>query len=371
MRFLHLSDLHLGRRLQDVSLLEDQQYILQQILDLVGDRMPDAVLIAGDVYDKAVPSAEAVRLLDWFLTELAKRDIPVLMVSGNHDSAERLSFGAQLLSNSKVFVSSVFEGPEAPLTLYDEVGEVLVYMLPFIKPVHVRRVFPEAEAADYTEAVRAVIDAWNPDPAKRNVLIAHQFVSGGLRSESEAISIGGLDDVSGEILDVFDYVALGHLHRAQSVGRETIRYCGTPLAYSFSEGDRVKTVTWVEMEEKGTVRIEQTELVPLRAVETVKGSFEQILRGESEKYLRIILTDDQDIPNALTRLRYRYPNLLRLEYDNMRTRMLDQMETIAEETVSPIRLLEDFYEFRNGRAMDEEQRKLSLAWMEEIWEEET
>lgn len=370
MKFLHLSDLHLGRRLQDASLLEDQQYILQQILDLIEVGKPDAVLIAGDVYDKAVPSAEAVRLLDWFLTGLAKRDIPVLLVSGNHDSTERLSFGAQLLSNSKVYVSSVFEGAESPLTLRDEMGEVQVYMLPFIKPVHVRRVFPEAEVTDYTEAVRAVIDAWNPDPTKRNVLIAHQFVSGGLRSESEAISVGGLDDISGEILDIFDYVALGHLHRAQSVGRDTIRYCGTPLAYSFSEGDQIKTVTWVEMKEKGTVRIQQSELIPLRAVETVKGSFDEINQGTSDHYLRIILTDDQDISNALSRLRYRYPNLLRLEYDNMRTRMLDQMETTAEETVSPIRLLEDFYESRNGKAMDEEQRKLALSWMEEIWEEE-
>lgn len=371
MKFLHLSDLHLGRRLQDVSLLEDQQYILQQILDLIQDRKPDAVLIAGDIYDKAVPSAEAVRLLDWFLTELAKHHVPVLMVSGNHDSAERLSFGAQLLCNSSVYVSSVFEGAEPPVTLQDEQGEVRVYMLPFIKPVHVRRVFPEAEVTDYTEAVRTVIDAWAPDPTKRNVLITHQFVSGGLRSESEAISVGGLDDVSGEILEVFDYVALGHLHRAQSVGRETIRYCGTPLAYAFSEGDQTKSVTWVELNEKGVVRVQKSELAPLRSVETVKGSFDQINQGTSENYLRIILTDDQDIPNALSRLRYRYPNLLRLEYDNMRTRMLDQVEAVAEETVSPIRLLEDFYESRNGKAMDEEQRNLSLAWMEEIWEEES
>jgi len=365
-----LSDLHLGRRLQEVSLLEDQQHILQQILNLIGEHHPDAVLLAGDVYDKAVPSAEAVRLLDWFLTELADRNLPVLMVSGNHDSAERLSFGAQLLSNSQVYVSSVFEGAEQPLKLQDAWGEVRVYMLPFVKPVHVRRVFPDAEIADYTDAVQTVIDVWNPDPAVRNLLIAHQFVSGALRSESENISIGGLDDVSAGILDVFDYVALGHLHRAQSVSKETIRYCGTPLAYSFSEGNQTKSVTWVELEEKGTVRIWETVLQPLHDVQTIKGPFDRIMEQTSENYLCVILTDEEDVPNALSRLRYRYPNLLRLEYDNLRTRMMEQIEVGAEEIASPIQLLDSFYESRNGKPMDEEQKKLSLAWMEEIWEEE-
>lgn len=370
MKLLHLSDLHLGRRLHDVSLLEDQQYILQQILDLLDQNHADAVLIAGDIYDKAVPSGEAVRLLDWFLTRLADRDIPVLIVSGNHDSAERLSFGARLLNSRKIHVSSLFEGPKDPVILYDHYGEVRIYLLPFVKPVHVRRVFPEAEITNYTEAVQTVVDAWNLDQRKRNVLVAHQFVTGAVRSESESISIGGLDDVSGEVLEAFDYVALGHLHRQQNVGQDKIRYSGTPLAYSFSEGDREKSVTWVELGDKGQITIEQTILHPLHGVRTCKGSFEALLQESSADYMRIILTDDDDVPNALARLRYRYPNLLRLEYDNVRTRTAEIIDPTEGEMISPMQLLEDFYQLRNGKPMEDEQRQMSLAWMEEIWEGE-
>lgn len=368
MKFLHISDLHLGRRLQEVSLLEDQQYILQQILDLVDQKCADAVLIAGDVYDKAVPSGEAVRLLDWFLTQLAERELPVLLVSGNHDSAERLSFGARLMNSRQIYVSSLFEEPEPPVILWDSHGEVRVYLLPFVKPIHVRRAFPDAEITDYTEAVQTVVNAWNLDLSKRNILVTHQFVTGAVRSESESISIGGLDDVSGEVLEAFDYVALGHLHRAQQVGREWIRYSGTPLAYSFSEGDQEKTVTWLELGVKGRIDVWQEVLMPLRSVSTRRGKFMELLQDSSEDYLRIILTDDDDIPNALARLRYRYPNLLRLEYDNARTRAMATAEPTAGEVLSPLQLLEDFYQLRNGRPMDEMQRIMSQAWMEEIWE---
>lgn len=367
MVFLHLSDLHLGRRLYDVSLLPDQQTILQQILKLLDGKKADAVLLAGDIYDKPVPSAEAVRLLDWFLTELSERNIPVLLVSGNHDSAERLAFGAKLLDRGGVYVSPVLETVTEPVVLRDAYGPVHVYLLPFVKPVHVRRVFPEAEIEDYTQAVETVIKAWSPDPAVRNVLVAHQLVTGGVRSESETLSIGGLDDVDASVFEPFDYVALGHLHKAQTVFRDTISYCGTPLAYSFSEEEQ-KSVTWVELGEKGQVSVTQTKLTPQHPVRTVKGTFEELLEGQSEDYLRIVLLDEDDIPYAMPRLRTRYPNLLRLEYDNLRTKLQSQLEPLGKESLSPLQLLEDFYESRNGRPMAEELRSMARAWMEEIWE---
>lgn len=369
MIFLHLSDLHLGRRLHDVSLLEDQQVILGQILELLDSHGADAVLIAGDVYDKAIPSAEAVRLLDWFLTALADRDLPVFLVSGNHDSAERLAFGARLLDRRKLYVSPVFEHAAEPVVLHDEYGEIRVHLLPFVKPVHVRRVYSEATVESYTDAIQTVVDAWQIDPEVRNILIAHQFVTGAVRSESETVSIGGLDDVSASVFTPFDYTALGHLHTAQNVAAN-IRYCGTPLAYSFSEGDRDKTVTWVELGEKGQITVSETALKPLHAVHTIKGSFETLLEGSSEDYLRIILTDEEDTPNALTRLRYRYPNLLRLEYDNRRTRTQALLEPVQASELSPMQLLEDFFQSRNDQPMSEDQRQLAKAWMEQIWEEE-
>jgi len=370
VKFLHLSDLHLGRKLHDISLLEDQQFILQQILDLVRKQRPDTVLIAGDVYDKSVPSVEAVRLLDWFLTTLREMGLTVLMVSGNHDSPERLAFGAKLLDGQKVHISPVFEKTEEPVVLHDNHGEVRVYLLPFVKPIHVRRAFPEAEIFTYTDAIKTVIDAWHIDTDVRNILVAHQFVTGAERSESERISIGGLDDVSAEVFRPFDYVALGHLHRAQAVGGAHICYAGTPLAYSFSEGDREKTVTWIDCQEKGTVTVSHTVLVPRRPVQTKVGYFHELLQERSDSYLRIILKDEEDIPNAWSRLRYCYPEMVRLEYDNLRMKARLLEEPAAEETVMPLDLLERFYQQRNGMCMEESQRAMAKLWMEEIWEDD-
>ena len=371
MKFLHLSDLHLGRRLYDASLLEDQYAILQQILELLDSHDADAVLLAGDIYDKPVPSAEAVRLLDWFLTQLSDRKLPVVLVSGNHDSAERLAFGAQLLGNSKIFVSPVFDTPAEPVILHDDFGEVRVYLLPFVKPIHVRRAMTEITAETYTDAVEAVVAAWSPDSSCRNVLVAHQLVTGGIRSESESISIGGLDDVSAAVFAPFDYVALGHLHRAQQVHRPEIRYSGSPLAYSFSEGDCAKTVTWVELGEKGNVTISETPLIPLHCVSTLRTTFHKAMQGRSEDYLRIILLDEEDIPNALGQLRDRYPNLLRLEYDNLRTRTQSKLDPLTEEHLSPMDLLQRFYQLQNNQPMSREQTDLAKSWMEQIWEDET
>jgi len=369
MRLLHLSDLHLGRRLFEVSLLEDQFHILSQILHMLDETPADGVILAGDLYDKAVPSAEAVRLLDWFLTQLAERDLLVLAISGNHDSAERLHFASRLLRSRQVHMAALFDGVEPPVVFWDSHGPVNVYLLPFIKPIHVRRCYPEETVETYTDAVKAVIDRWNPDPQQRNILVAHQLVTGSRRSESEVVSIGGLDDVNGAVLGCFDYVALGHLHTAQTMG-ERLHYCGTPLAYSFSES-QPKSVTWVELGEKGSVRLEQTPLEPLRILRTEKGNFEELMRlPASEDFLRVILTDEDDVVHAMRRLQERFPNLLRLEYDNIRTRTQLQTELTQEELPDPLTLVEQFYEQQNGQPMSEAQRKLSMELIEKIWGDE-
>lgn len=370
MRFLHLSDLHLGRRLYDLSLLEDQRLILEQILERLDQKGTDGVLLAGDLYDKAVPSTEAVTLLDWFLTQLAQRKTPVFLVSGNHDSPERLAFGAQLLRSRNVHISPVFQGAQPPVELADAYGPLRVYLLPFVKPVHVRRVWPEAQIETYTDAVRTVIRHWDLDPDCRNVLVAHQLVTGALRCESESLSIGGLDDVDAQVFQAFDYVALGHLHRPQFVGGTgRIRYCGTPLAYSFSEADQEKTVTWVDLGEKGQVTVTAEALVPPHPVRSLRGPFSELIQGSSEDYLRVLLTDETDIPNALARLRAVYPNLLRLEYDNLRTRTVQALEPVETGRLSPLSLLEEFYRLRNNQPMCEAQRDLAAALMKEIWED--
>ena len=253
MRFAHLSDLHLGKRVCEFSMLEDQKYILEQILALLDAHPVDGVLLAGDLYDKPVPPAEAVRLLDWFLTQLAARGLPVFAISGNHDSADRVAFGAALLETSRVYVSPVFSGAPQPIYLADEHGPVDVYLLPFLKPASVRHVWPDEPIESYNDALACVLRHCTPDPGHRSLLVAHQFVAGAAACESEEPSVGGLDCVDAALFDAFDYVALGHLHSPQKVGRDAVRYCGTPLKYSFSEAGQHKSATFVELGTKGEV----------------------------------------------------------------------------------------------------------------------
>ena len=229
MKIMHLSDLHLGKRVNEFSMLEDQEYILTKIINIIDEQEPQVVIIAGDVYDKSVPSAEAVELFDDFLVRLSKRNLKVFVISGNHDSAERIAFGGRLMDKSGIYMSPVYNGKVEPITLADDYGEVNFYMLPFVKPSNVRRFYPEYEIGSYTDAIKAAIDTMNMDANKRNVLITHQFVTGALRSESEEISVGGTDNVDANVFEDFDYVALGHIHRAQKCGSEFIRYSGTPL----------------------------------------------------------------------------------------------------------------------------------------------
>ena len=376
MRFLHLSDLHLGKRVCEFSMLDDQRYILEQILSLLDARPVDGVLLAGDLYDKPVPPAEAVRLLDWFLTELAARRLPVFAVSGNHDSADRIAFGAQLLAGSRVYVSPVFAAPPAPITLTDEYGPVDIWLLPFLKPAAVRHVFPDEKIESYNDAIGCVLNACTPDPARRNVLVAHQFVAGAACCESEEVSVGGVDSVDASLFDAFDYVALGHLHSPQKVGRDAVRYCGTPLKYSFSEADQHKSATFVEFGLKGEVSITTAPLTPKHDLREVRGSYMELTDRRNydgtavDDYLHITLTDEQDVPDALARLRVIYPNLMRLDYDNLRTRE-DQEITAPEraESITPLEHFSAFYQLQNNQPLTAEQAAFCQQLIEEIWKE--
>ena len=376
MKLLHLSDLHLGKRVNEFSMIDDQRHVLDQILRVIDAERPDAVLIAGDVYDKPVPTAEAVALLDWFLVELSGRQLQVFVISGNHDSAERMAFGGRLMEQSGVHLAPVYDGTVARWTLTDEHGPVHLYLLPFVKPVHVRRCFPEREIETYTDAVAAAVEAMDVDPAARNVLVTHQFVTGAARCESEEVSVGGADNVDASVFDGFDYVALGHLHGPQTVGRETVRYCGTPLKYSFSEAHHKKSVTVVELGEKGIVAVRTVPLTPRRDLVELRGAYEEVTRrdfyegnGYQDSYVHITLTDEEDVPDALGKLRLIYPYLMKLDYDNQRTHAAGVGDEGGDlQRKSPMELLEEFYAMQNGQPMGQEQRQFARQLMERIWE---
>ena len=375
MKLIHLSDLHIGKRVHEVSMTEDQEYILTKIVQIIDDERADAVLIAGDVYDKSVPSAEAVTLFDDFLCRLAKRGIPVLIISGNHDSPERLAFGGRLLESSGIHISPVYDGKLTPITLEDRHGSVDFWLLPFIKPIHARRFFPEETIESYTDAVRAALAAIPMDPERRNVLLTHQFVTGAATCGSEELSVGGSDNVDASVFDAFDYVALGHIHGPQNIGTNRIRYCGTPLKYSFSEADHYKSVTLVELGRKGDLTLRTLPLTPKRDLRQVRGTFAQLTDPEhyrhknTEDYLHIILTDEEDIPEAIGKLRLVYPNILKLSYDNTRTRE-DQVIGDAGDvrSRSPLELFGELYELQNNQPMSEEQEEFLTQLMEKIWE---
>ena len=376
MKLIHLSDLHLGKRVNEFSMLEDQAFILQEILRIIDEEQPQAVLLAGDIYDKSVPSGEAVQLFDGFLWELSSRKLQVFVISGNHDSPERLSFGGRLMEGSGIHLAPVYSGKVEPVVLEDAYGPVNVYLLPFLKPAHVRRYFPEEEIGTYTEALGKAVEALEIHKEQRNVLVTHQFVTGASRSDSEEISVGGSDNVDASVFDDFDYVALGHIHGPQNIGSPRIRYCGTPLKYSFSEVGQQKSVTVAELKEKGTLEVTARPLTPLRDLREIRGSYLEVTaksfyEGRNrEDYLHITLTDEEDVPDGAAKLRVIYPNLMRLDYDNARTRSRNLPEGAEEPAAKPpLELFEEFYERQNNQPMTEEQIRFSRELMETIWED--
>ena len=375
MKLLHLSDLHLGKRVNEFSMIEDQKYILKEILTIVNEEKPDGVLIAGDVYDKSVPSEDAMKLWDEFLISLAGKKVPVFAISGNHDSAIRFSDHGQLVDLAGIHLSPVYNGKATCFTLEDSEGPVNIYLLPFIKPVIMKALFPDKEIADYTDACRVAIEEMQVDQTERNVLLAHQFVTGATRCESEDVSVGGLDNVDASVFDAFDYVALGHIHGKQRIGRDTLRYCGTPLKYSFSEKDHKKSVTVVELGKKGDVTISEIPLKPLHDLREIRGTYDELTNKKNYEgtdtadYIHAVLTDENDVIDAVAKLRTIYPNLMKLSYDNKRTQSQQVIDDAQDvENKSPLELFEEFYEKQNNQPMSDEQRNFVTGCIESVWE---
>ena len=375
MKLIHLSDLHIGKRVNEVSMIEDQEFILLQILQIIDDEKADAVLIAGDVYDKSVPSAEAVTLFDDFLCRMAKRKIPTLIISGNHDSPERLAFGNRLMELGGIHISPVYDGNVRSVTLTDEHGEAVFWLLPFIKPTHVKRFYPDAGIESYTDAVRVAVEKMGIDTAKRNVLLTHQFVTGASTCESEELSVGGSDNVDTSVFEGFDYVALGHLHGPQNIGSNRVRYCGTMLKYSLSEAAHHKSVTVVNLGAKGDLELQLRPLMPRHDLRQIRGTFAQLTDKSfyqgtaTDDYIYAVLTDEEDVPEAIGKLRVIYPNLMHLRYDNTRTRVNQVIGSAADvQRKSPLMLFEELYEKQNTQPMSQVQRAFAQELIEAIQE---
>lgn len=380
MKFLHLADLHLGKIVNGFNMLDDQRFALHALVEIAAERQVDAVVLAGDLYDKSQPSAEAVALFDEFLTELAHRQLTCLAIAGNHDSAERVAYAGRLLRESGIVVSPPYDGTVATWTAEDEHGPVTFWLLPFIRPIDVRRAFPDRAdeiGRDYTQAMRAALDACELDTGQRNVLVAHQFVtyagSEPARSDSE-LSIGGVDNVDGRLFDAFDYVALGHIHGPQRVGRDTMRYAGSLLKYSYSEARQRKSAVLVTLGTKGQTDIE---LIPLPArhdLREIRGSVEQLTSMEAlaaaadagaaaDDYIHAILTDADPAPSDRERLRAAYPNLMGYEYESAehegRSDGADAQDEAGEQPPSPLELFSRFYEEMNGKPLDNDQHRIA------------
>jgi exonuclease SbcD len=360
-------------------MIDNQSDILQKIVILAKEHKPDAVLIAGDVYDKSTPSIEAVQLLDRFLVWFNELGIAVYLISGNHDSVERMAFGAELLRHSHVHIVQSYRGSLEPLRLYDEHGEVNIWMMPYLKPALVRSWFPEKTVDTYNDAVSAALSNITIDSKSRNILLAHQFVTGAEISEgSEEIIVGGSENIDGNMFYYFDYVALGHIHRPQFVGRETVRYCGTPLKYSFSEIKQQKSVTVVNMGKKGSVDISELPLTPQHEMIEVRGTYNEIMNRNyyrildtDKDYTHIVLTDEHDEPDALTKLRNVYKNIISFRYDNKRTQATSTFESISNlNKNSPVELFGELFTAQNGQSMSDIQEKYVTDLFEHIREGE-
>ena len=370
MKLLHLGDLHLGRSMGDFDLKEDQEYILKQILDTVSDEGVDAVLIAGDVYDKFIPSEAATRMLDFFLRELAARKVKTFMISGNHDSDDRLNFGSCLFKGSDIFISAVFDGKLHKQTITDGKIEADIYMLPFVKASQVRRYFPEAKIDTYEDAVRTVLESVELDPDKVNILIAHQFVSGKggdpALGGSESVgtqTVGLVEKIGYTCFDGFDYVALGHIHSPQSVGRDTIRYAGSPLKYSVSEEDSVKSFPVITIEGKNSIKTDLIPVVPKRDLRHIRGKMKDLLKtsniGNTDDFIHVTLTDEETVNDAMSIFQATYPYTVRIDYDNSHTNSIKNVNVVETVNEKPFEeLIADFYSLMYGSDISEEEMKI-------------
>ena len=361
-------------------MIEDQKYVIQQILEAVEREQPDGVILAGDIYDKPVPSVEAVQVFDYFLTELARRDTDIFMISGNHDSAERIAFGEEVLERGHVYVSPAYDGTLKEIVVHDEYGPVHMYLMPFLKPIHVKAFYPDAEITSYQDAVACVLENTPLNVKERNVLVAHQFLTNASRSESEEINVGGLDDIAAETFLNYDYVALGHIHGPQKVGSDKIRYSGSPIPYSFSEKNHKKGILVVELGAKAAgkeaeLSISSIPLEPMHRWHEVKATFNEIM-GEAlipvkqqEDYFHFILTDEEEIPNAMRQLQTKYPGTMKMSYDNTRTRKNQEIQITSKiEEVNDIELFEELFWLQNNQTLSEEQREYLMELLQECEE---
>lgn len=375
MKFIHISDLHIGKRVNEVSMLQDQKYILMEILNIAEKEKVDGVIIAGDIYDKSVPSAEAVLVFDDFLTRLSQKNYYTFIISGNHDSPERIAFGAKLLNKNKVFISPVYSGKIDPVVIEDEYGVIDFYLIPFIKPANVRKYHEDMEISNYSDAMRIIVNSLNMNVEERNIGVVHQLVTGAGRCDSEDISVGGLDNIDIDVFDEFDYVALGHIHGPQNIGKKYVRYCGTPLKYSASESSHNKSVTIVEINEKGDVQINTIPLIPLHDMRKIKGKYMDLMnrnyyeQEDTDDYIYVTLTDEEEIPEAIGKMKSVYPNIMKLEYDNTRTRTRHIIEGDMEcDRKTPLEMFEELFELQNNTEMNDEQTSTVKRLISEIWE---
>ncbi len=376
MKFLHLADLHIGKNVNGFSMLDEQRHAFEQIIGYVKTERPAAVAIAGDVYDRAVPDARAVGVFDDFLTALAREEVAVLLIAGNHDSPERLGFAGRLLADQRLFLCGAFDGGIRRVTLGDEHGDVHFWMLPFVRPSSVRGYCTDRSIDSYTDAVAAALDAAGVDYAARNVLLSHQFYTSAgtvpLRSESEINPVGGLDAVDAALIERFDYAALGHLHGAQSVGAGHLRYAGSPVKYSFSEWRQQKSASLVELGGKGTLSVTALPLSPLHDMREIKDKLEVLVSGDfasrtdRQDYLRVVLTDEAELVDPMGKLRSVYPNVMSLDFENARTRI--DLASVAADggaaTLTPYELFGEFFLDVQGSTMSAEQADIVRELLE-------
>lgn len=383
MKILHLADLHLGKILQEQSLIEDQEYMLKEIIEIIKNENIEAVLISGDVYDRSVPPAEAVNLLDNFLKILIKElKIKVFIISGNHDSKDRLGFGSKIFEDEGLYIESKYNGNLRKVELEDSHGKINIYMLPFVKPIEVKDFFEDDLENNYNTAIHKIIEKEKINKDERNIIMVHQFVTAGTiepeRTESEIISLGGIENVDVSNFDDFDYVAIGHVHRPQQIGRKEARYAGTMLKYSFSEINHNKSVPIIDFKEKGNIEISLKELVPLRDMREIKGPIEELLKKENYElgnvndYIKAVITNEETIYDAIGQIRRIYPNTLKLEIRNSKTINGGQEQDLNLQKVkrkSELELFEDFYKSQNNVDLDEKQKEIIKDIISEVKDE--
>ena len=382
MRLLHLGDLHIGKKVNKINLLEDQYFALGKVIERFGKDDIDGLMIAGDLYDTSYPSSETVACVDWFLSELSAFNKPIFIISGNHDSPERISYASKLLAKQNVYISPTFKGEIEHVEIEDKFGPLNVWLFPFVKPMHVRPYFEDAEINDYSDAFRVLVDSCDIDPNQRNIAVVHQFIVGGGKepetSESEVKQVGGLDNVDASIFDVFDYVAMGHIHKSQAMGRSTCRYSGSLLKYSFSETNYIKEFPIVDIREKSDdVALDFFSFKPLRDMREVKGSLAEVLSEEVDEkmradYMHITLTDDHAEFQEMQKLYIKYPNTMLIDFDNHATQTAGVDMGFADVSTkkTPLEYFEEFYELIEGHGLDDEERALMIEVINSVGGEE-